>query len=70
MFFRDTCDVRQTLNTEHVSDADLHFIPGHRVFLEMERCVAESAVFVTVISIPHHFHYILVILKHQVITEE
>ena len=35
---------------EHVCDADLHFVPGVNVFGEMRRCVAESAVFVAVMS--------------------
>ena len=29
---------------------DLHFVPGRNIFSEMERCVAEAAVFVAVIS--------------------
>ena len=37
-------------DTDHVSDADLHFVPGVNVFREMRRCVGESAVFVAVMS--------------------
>ena len=35
---------------EQVCHGDLHFVPGRNIFAEMERCVAESAVFVAVIS--------------------
>ena len=45
MFFR-YLRRKTNSNNEHVCDADLHFIPGQSILLEMERCVAESAVFV------------------------
>ena len=36
---------------EHVCDADIHFVPGVNVFREMRRCVADSSVFVAVMSV-------------------
>ena len=36
---------------DHVCFADLHFVPGVNVFREMRRCVAESAVFIAVMSV-------------------
>ena len=37
-------------NKEHICDAELHFTPGHNVFVEMRRCIVDSAVFVAVVS--------------------
>ena len=44
--------MREYTKTEkdHISDADFTFVPGRSLFIEIERCVAEAAVFIAVVS--------------------
>ena len=49
-FFQRHLRLLTDSDKEHVCDGELHFIPGHSIFEEMERCIAESAVFVAVVS--------------------
>ena len=50
LFFQSHLREFTDCDRDQVCDGDLHFVPGHDIFGEMRTCIADSAVFVAVIS--------------------